>query len=302
MLRVRKQYDLKGSVAEKDGVLAGMASPIGRIDRSGDVPFPGLYKDVLAGFLKNGFVPVGHNWSELPVAYPVEAFEGHGEAGYGLYSKSVFHSTDRGQEARTVCRERLEAGLAVGLSVGMLLQSDGYIMFESGEKLLEFAAANGYDLNLFDVAQIKAWGRPCWGLMKCAELCEYSIVSVPMAPGAQAQSVKGEDNDDLRDDPRFESTRLKDHLADLLLRVTDGTRRVVRARTPRVESGRDLPPERKAQIRELKSERELKATIVQLTVWVDQAEDGEDGGETKGAGLGLIHRALAVKARAKART
>lgn len=246
MVRIRKAYELKGQVAEDEGTLSGMASPVGKVDRGGDVVFPGCYQAVLGDFLRTGFVPVNHDWDDLPVAFPTEAFEGQGPGGYGLHATAKFHSTQKGQDARTVCRERLDAGMSVGLSVGMILDRDGYQWLESGAKLLEYAAANGYDMALFDTAGIAAWDRPMRALTKCRELFEFSIATVPMAD-AWAYSAKSAAKEDLQGEPHTGLT-LKDHLSELLSSVAGGVDRIIQARSQRLADGRDLNPERKAEI------------------------------------------------------
>lgn len=68
------------------------------------------YKDVMApggltnpdAFVKDGFMPVGHDWGGLPVGYIVDAKED----GFGLDVDFAYHSTQGAQDARTVAKER----------------------------------------------------------------------------------------------------------------------------------------------------------------------------------------------------
>lgn len=189
---VRKQFEIaaKGASLE-DNCLKGAASVTGCLDRGRDCIFPGAWKSCLKGFRENGFVAVGHKWSELPVAMPVSAKE----VGNQLLTEAQFHSTQAAQDARTVCVERLEKKLSVGLSVGFMLDygdddSPSYVYFESGQKLLDFAKANGYDMSLFDQKGIKACTGWCCGILKIAELIEYSIVPIPCNQLAGATEAK----------------------------------------------------------------------------------------------------------------
>jgi phage head maturation protease len=190
---IRKQFELsaKGTTLE-DNFLKGNASVTGVLDRGREVIFPGAWKSCLASFRQNGFVAVGHDWRALPVAMPTSVKE----VGNQLQTEAQFHTTQAAQDARTVCTERLAKGLSVGLSVGFMLdfgddESLPYVFFENGQKLLDFAKANGYDMSLFDTKGIKACKGYCLGILAIAELIEYSIVPIPCNQLAQATEAKG---------------------------------------------------------------------------------------------------------------
>ncbi len=125
---------------------AGAANVMGILDQADDVIFPGFWTPVLADFLTNGFVPVGHKWDELPVAYPTIAEE----RGCDLYTEWTFHSTQAAQDARTVARERIAAGKSMGLSVGFLCAEDGILWFKNGAGAAGIRREAGFDLSLFD--------------------------------------------------------------------------------------------------------------------------------------------------------
>jgi phage head maturation protease len=182
--RERKSFAFKGDV--ESNVIKGAASGIGNMDRGGDVICPGFFSDALAAFKLQGFVPVGHDWESLPVAMPLMAEERAGM----LYCEAQFHSTNHAQDARTVVMERMSAGLDVALSIGFSVAMDGYKWFGSGDEMLKWLPENGYNVSQFDVASIKSWSGRCRALTKCAELFEYSIVSVPMNAKATASDVK----------------------------------------------------------------------------------------------------------------
>lgn len=185
MIRIPKMYRLKAPTLEEN-LLKGAAAVMGNLDSGWDVIFPGAFRRVIKGFLTDGFVAVGHNWGELPVAMPTLAKE----QGNELYTEAVFHSTQAGQDARTVCAERIARSLSVGLSVGFALDWEKYHLFESGEALLNFAKDNGYDLALFDQKGLRAHKSYCRGITEIEELYEYSIVPVPMNRLARATEAK----------------------------------------------------------------------------------------------------------------
>lgn len=108
------KFDLKLLDDSTHGGFSGYVSVFGNEDSHGDIIEPGAFKDGLADFIRDGFAPVGHDWSGLPVATIAEAFEDE----HGLFMRCEFHSTAAAQDARTVVRERLARGKTVGLSVG----------------------------------------------------------------------------------------------------------------------------------------------------------------------------------------
>lgn len=188
MRRIRKFWEVKAADASlsEGGSLAGIASVMGNLDSADDVIFPGAYTEALPRFRKEGFVAMGHEWDELPIAMPTLIEE----RGNALYAECEFHSTDDAQEARAVCVERLAKGLSVGLSVGFLCSYEDCMVFETGENLLAFAAANGYDLSLFDRVGITAHKDWCRAILRVARLVEYSIVPIPANGKAQAIAAK----------------------------------------------------------------------------------------------------------------
>lgn len=184
-----KRFAIKASDATlKENSLSGAAAVMGNIDAHGDVIFPGAFSSALPEFLRSGFVAVGHDWDDLPIAYPTLAEE----RGRQLYTEATFHSTQDAQDARTIASERIAAGKSVGLSVGFFVAEDGSQWFETGIKLLEFAKNNGYDLSMFDTAAIGAADDYIRAITKVGRLVEYSIVSIPANSEAEAMSAKAE--------------------------------------------------------------------------------------------------------------
>lgn len=181
-----KTFELKGSVEEN--CFTGDANGLGIMDRGGDVIAPGAFSPAIPGFLKNGFIAVGHAWNGLPVAMPTAGKE---EGGF-LKISAAFHSTDEAQAARTVVKERLDAGKAVGLSVGFLPDREKCAWFESGEALYKFCEENKITDGL-DAKSIRAWKDYCRLISGVKELFEVSIVTVPMNQKSRVTAAKSAD-------------------------------------------------------------------------------------------------------------
>lgn len=141
------------------GTFEGYAATYGNVDRGGDVIHRGAFSDAIPGFLRDGFIAIGHDW-KTAVAYPTAAVEDD----HGLYIRAAFHSTTLAQDARTTMRERLSQGKSVSLSIGYDLPSDGYKADRDGLRHLH----------------------------KIFPLFETSIVTVPMNPLALLTGAKGE--------------------------------------------------------------------------------------------------------------
>jgi HK97 family phage prohead protease len=151
----RKVVLLKDASVNGHGRLEGYGAVYGNIDDGGDELEAGSMAPAIPGFMSSGFVSWGHDW-EVPVAFPKAA----SEDSHGLYLDAQFHSTPTAQEKRTITKERLDAGLTMGLSIGY-----GDVKAErTPEKRL-----------------IKSVGR----------LYEIGLVMVPMNTQAGVAGVKG---------------------------------------------------------------------------------------------------------------
>jgi HK97 family phage prohead protease len=102
------------------GFLTGYASSHQNFDSVRERVVKGAFAAGLADFMRDGFIAVGHNWSALPIATPVEAKEDD----FGLKVVGEFHSTKEAQDARTVIKERLDRGKSVKLSIGYEVLDD----------------------------------------------------------------------------------------------------------------------------------------------------------------------------------
>lgn len=157
-----------------NGGFAGYGSIFGNVDSYGDIVVKGAFADTIASFLKSGFNPVGHDWSDLPVAMPTSAKEDD----RGLFIEASFHSTQYAQDARAVIAERAAAGKDVGLSIGYA--TDVYEMVST-----EYAVENG----LAQFGDPEHW-MGGYRLLKKLTLFEVSIVTVPANADAVVTDVK----------------------------------------------------------------------------------------------------------------
>jgi HK97 family phage prohead protease len=141
------------------GRLSGYASVFGGVDSYGDTIVKGAYKNTIPQFLKDGFIPWGHDWSGYPVATPDKAREDD----HGLWIEAQFHTDPESQRARQLVAERMERGKSMGLSIGY--------------------QAKGFDFQEIDGHQVRR--------LLDIELMEVSLVMVPADAAARVVSVKG---------------------------------------------------------------------------------------------------------------
>lgn len=158
------------AMAEREGRLEGYAAVKNQVDRQGDVIADGAFGN-LTEFVRDGFVSVAHRHQRLPIGFIEEAREDD----HGLWVAMRFHQTPAGQAAYTVAKERLAAGKTVGLSIGYVPRTWRWETLGSQR--------------VRRLTQI--------------ELKEFSLVTVPAMPLAQATGVKAE-TDDLA--PRWPKT------------------------------------------------------------------------------------------------
>jgi HK97 family phage prohead protease len=141
------------------GRLSGYASVWDGVDSYGDTIVKGAYKDTISDFLRDGFIPWGHDWSGYPVATPDKAKEDD----HGLWIEAVFHTDPESQRARQLVAERLERGKSMGLSIGY--------------------QAKGFDFQEIDGHQVRR--------LLDIDLMEVSLVMVPADSAARVAGVKG---------------------------------------------------------------------------------------------------------------
>jgi HK97 family phage prohead protease len=124
-----------------NGVIEAYVSTFANWDSVGERPRKGAFSKHLDAFLKDGFVALGHDWSGLPIATPIDAYEDD----IGLFGRAAFHSTPDAQNVRTVIKERMARGKSVKTSIGYEVLEDE--MVEGGRvlndvKLYEWSIVN----------------------------------------------------------------------------------------------------------------------------------------------------------------
>lgn len=120
--KMQAAVDLKfiDSPESPNGEFTTYASTFANWDMVGERPVKGAFTPHLADFLKDGFIALGHSWDNLPIAYPLEAYEDE----HGLFLRAAFHSTPEAQKARTVLQERLASGKSAKTSIGYSVLKD----------------------------------------------------------------------------------------------------------------------------------------------------------------------------------
>lgn len=142
---------------------AGYGSVYGNADRDEEIMSPGVFADSLAGFLRDGFLGVGHDWKS-----GVGTISEAREETAGLFLSWEWHTDPEAQMYRKRVAERIARGKSVGLSVGFRVQESSL-----NEEVLD------------------KYGRPQRTITK-AELFEVSVVTVPANPLAQVMEAKGQ--------------------------------------------------------------------------------------------------------------
>ncbi len=170
---------------EGSGSLSCHPSTFFDLDDGGDIAMKGCYEDTSERFLKSGFTAQDHDWSYGGLkGFPVEFYE----TDFGPYSTFKFHSTPDAQELRVKCRERLEAGKTVSISIGYEAKDVEVIYPHQYETRLKEVLPQDKFESALQKARERKFSRI--RLLKNVELYEYSVVVVPMNKNAAATGVK----------------------------------------------------------------------------------------------------------------
>lgn len=102
-----------GADAAGPGSFGGYVAVYGNVDHGRDRIARGACADTTA-LLASAYLFYGHDYRQPPIGIIREARD----ESKGLYIAGTFHSTPDAQAARTVARERADAGLQMGLSIG----------------------------------------------------------------------------------------------------------------------------------------------------------------------------------------
>lgn len=263
----------------KDNQIEVTASTEGTMLRNGYVFAPGAWtKSAQRGFAKDGAILVGHDWDDLPVGFPVSSRM----EGAELVSVAQFHTTDKGQEARTIAKERMENGLTVSVSVGFMPAYEKESFFGNGADLLSAAEGEGMDMSRFDVKAIKAYKYGIQFCREVAEWFEWSIVLVGRNQLAKARQVHDLTGGSAHGLP------FEEHLEFSLA----GIQRAFDIEKLRSEQGRTLSTDRKAVISKIHS---LSGEVLALGMPTMTQNDDEqpDDAMDELRQRALMHRAAA---------
>jgi hypothetical protein len=263
----------------KDNQIEVVASTVGRPLRNGCVFAPGAWnKATLKGFTQDGAILVGHDWDDLPIGFPVSAkMEGN-----DLISVGQFHTTEKGQEARTIAKERMDNGLSVSVSVGFFTNYDTMQFFPNGAAMLAALTEAGEDLTLYDTKAIKAHKYGCELVRDVSELVEWSIVLVGMNQDAKARRVQS------LTEGSAHGLDFESHLEISL----EGIERAFAIEKMRHEKGRTLSETKKATIAQIRLVAEQTLALGESHSETEPTIEAADGGND------LIARALRHRANA----
>ena len=162
---MREQYvaplELK-AVDARQRVISGYAAATGNVDEGGDVIDPGAFTDTLTGRDPGEIlVPsVTHDLRSMPVGIPLVVRED----ARGLFTQTKIHNTQAGNDLLAIAEERLEAGRALGLSIG----------YKADPSATRYERKDG--------RTIRHIGR--------LQLLEYSFTAIPMNRAAVVTAVK----------------------------------------------------------------------------------------------------------------
>lgn len=236
MEKVSKSLKLANASMD-DRKITGSASAMGVLDRYNDVMMPGCFASAIQGFKESGFVPVGHNWGDYHkvVAMPKVCEE----RGRDLYTEAIFHSTSFAEDVRTICKERIENGLEVGLSIGFTIGECEY--FSNGSEFMVWAKGRNYQMSMIDDS-ISSCKEEVRAIHSVNELFEYSIVTVPANPKATVFDCK---------DFEYQGVRLEDRLASVCATAEKALAELTRVQELRSADRRGLSKARIDQAKQL---------------------------------------------------
>lgn len=274
-----KTAEFQAAATLKDNQIEVTASTEGTMLRNGYVFAPGAWtKSAQRGFAKDGAILVGHDWDDLPVGFPVSSRM----EGAELVSVAQFHTTEKGQEARTIAKERMDNGLSVSVSVGFMPNYETESFFSNGADLLAAAEGEGMDMSRFDTKAIRAYKYGIQFCREVAEWFEWSIVLVGRNQLAKARQVHSLTEDAAHGLP------FEDHLEFSLA----GIQRAFDLAKLRQSDGRNLSDQRKALISKIHS---LSGEVLALGLPPTTPDTDQ---QTSDAMSELRHRALMHQASA----
>lgn len=240
MKQLNRELKAKGNSLAENRIRV-VASSTGNPDRSGDVLMPGAFKStVLKDAVMHGWLDVGHSWDGNPAGF----FHEVKMIGDELIIEAEFHSTEKGQTARTVALERMNNDKSLSVSIGFWPEYETVKYFDKGADLIAWAKGADYDLTQLDTQAIKklTWCRAIPSVRELSEVSTCNLGQNPRALAIEAKQVSSEEEDDAADEtPGF---RLAAQLESALAAVE----RVTHLLELRAQEGRSISAERKQQI------------------------------------------------------
>jgi hypothetical protein len=265
MKQLQRELRAKGSNLAENRIRV-IASSTGNPDRSGDVIMPGAFKSaVLKDAVMHGWLDVGHSWDGNPAGF----FHDVKMVGDELIIEAEFHTTEKGQTARTVANERLANGKSLSVSIGFWPDYDSVKYFDKGADLIKWAEDNGYDPVLLDTAAIKklSWCRAIPTVKQLSEVSSCNLGQNPRAMAIEAKQFLSESDEPEDDDAPGVS--LAAHLDTALAAVKRAnTTAELRAQ----DRGRVLSASRRAQLEAIHAE--VSAVLASFEAPIEKATTG----------------------------
>lgn len=184
-LKRTRELEFRATETEQPGAV-GVANWIGGIDSYSTITHPNspaFSESERAWTVENGAFLSQHKWGSNPIGFINEVTV----EGRSLMMDVAYHSTDDAEEARTIAKERKDAGKSVGWSIGFDVQR--YEWFENGAKCIAALEARNEDMSKYDVEGIRAHGDDCW-LMWIERIFEVSQVNFASSYGSGATAVR----------------------------------------------------------------------------------------------------------------
>lgn len=213
------------------GSIEGYANVKGVVDSYDDRVVDGAYQN-LDKLVADGFAAQGHEWYDMGIGVITDAHED----AKGLYVKIDFHSDEKSQRIRTICKERLAAGKSVSFSIGYFTKKWSYT--EENEK------------------QIR--------LLEAIDVFEVSVVTVPANSLSTATGVKSAGS----------GSPLAEHCASVVSDVLVLAGRIDEVKQLRSEKGKRLSDERKSDLAAIRDEL-MKSLVVVDGALADHVTDHE---------------------------
>lgn len=224
----RKVRPFALKTADDGGTFSGHGAVFHNIDNHGDIIAPGAFHKHLPFFLSRGFIGgLNHDWDK-PIGTPTEA----AEDATGLKVAGKISETTHGKDVKVLMKD----GVVKELSIGY--QATGVKWLETAEDVAAYWTGAGYTPSEHDQAESKYGAR----LLTEIKLYEVSPVTIASNSLALISAVKGDGRDRLP---------FANHLHAALATVKEVCDRTAQLAAKRAESGRSVPPARRALLKQM---------------------------------------------------